>query len=138
HLVAGQLVPGGGLLGQGVDAAVHVGVVPLVVLPQHLQHLPRLLRGGRAVQVHQRLVAVHHAVQDGEVLADRLPVVPRAHGTSPVPEAAGTPACSKTEACSATPVYFAYPWSSSRSASSGPPSSTIRPPAKTCTKSGVM
>jgi len=73
-LVARALVQRGGLLRERVDAAVHVGVVLLVVLDERVEHLARLLRGRRVVQVHQRLVAMHQPRQDREVLADRLDV----------------------------------------------------------------
>ena len=58
---------------QLVQAAMHVGVVVLVVVAQRLDHRARLLRRGRVVEIDQRL-AVHLFVQDREVLADRGPV----------------------------------------------------------------
>jgi hypothetical protein len=71
-LVPRALVQRRGLLGEHMHTAVDVGVVPLVVLVQGVQHLARLLRGRRVVQVHELLTVVDRAVQDGEVLADRL------------------------------------------------------------------
>ena len=73
-LVAGALVQRRGLLGEHVHAAVDVGVVLLVVLAERVEHLARLLRGRRVVQVHELLAVVDQAVQDREVLADRLGV----------------------------------------------------------------
>ena len=49
-LVAGRLLGVGGFLGQLVGAAVHVGVVVLVVVGHRVEHLARLLRGRRRVE----------------------------------------------------------------------------------------
>ena len=54
-LVARALVQRGRLLGEHVDAAVHVGVVPRVVVVDRVEDLPRLLRGRGVVEVDQRL-----------------------------------------------------------------------------------
>ena len=40
---------------QLVQAAMHVGVVVLVVVPQRIEHRARLLRGGGVVEIDQRL-----------------------------------------------------------------------------------
>jgi hypothetical protein len=50
-LVPGALVLGGGLLGQGVDASVNVGVRGLVEGAELVEHLARLLRARRRVEV---------------------------------------------------------------------------------------
>ena len=71
---AGLLVGVGRLLRQRVHAAVHVAVVLLDELALGVEHLPRLVRRRRVVEVDQRL-AVDLARQHGEVLADRLHVV---------------------------------------------------------------
>ncbi|GAA3069184.1 hypothetical protein GCM10020000_62060 [Streptomyces olivoverticillatus] len=73
-LVAGALVERRGLLGEHVHAAVDIGVVPLVVRVEHVEDLARLLGSGRVVQVDELLPVVDHAVQDREVLADRVGV----------------------------------------------------------------
>ena len=58
-------------LAERVDAAVDVGVVPLVHAAKHLDHLPRSLRAGRVIQKYQRPVAMYHLLEDGEILAQR-------------------------------------------------------------------
>ena len=50
-----------------------VGVVVLVVVHERVDDLARLLRGRGVVQVHERL-AVHLALEDGEVFADGFDV----------------------------------------------------------------
>src|SRR5262249_17348581 len=69
-LLAGALVGGGGLLAECVDPAMYVGVARRGELGHRLQHLPGLLRGGRAVEEDERL-AVDLARQDGKILAPR-------------------------------------------------------------------
>ncbi len=66
HLLAGGLVGLGGLIGQGVHAAMDVGVGRLHGPLQGLDHRPRLLSRSGAVQVDQRM-AVHLALQDREL-----------------------------------------------------------------------
>src|SRR4029453_11622058 len=99
-----------------------VGVVLGVVAAYRLDHLRGLLRGVGRVQVDQRISARELAGQDREVRPDRLQV-PR---TRERHDAA--PALRKRS----------YPELSSSSASSGPPSSAIRPSTNTCTKSGLI
>ncbi len=70
-LAAGVLVGLGGLFGQGVDAAVDVGVVAPVVVVHGLDDRLGFLGGGGVVQVDQGL-AVDLAGQDGKVGADGL------------------------------------------------------------------
>ena len=70
---AGPLVQGGGLLGGGVDAAVHVGVRRLVVARHGVDDGLGLQRGGGRVEIHDG-PAVHRALQQREVLAQRLDV----------------------------------------------------------------
>ena len=69
-LRAGALVRLGRLFGERVQPAVDVGVVVLVVVHERLDHLARLLGRRGVVEVHQRL-AMHLALQDREVAADR-------------------------------------------------------------------
>src|SRR3990172_9176171 len=57
------------LFAQAVDGAVNVGVVMLVVADQRLDHLARLLRGRRVIEVDQR-PAVDLAGEYREVLPD--------------------------------------------------------------------
>src|SRR6266542_4894401 len=64
--VAGRLVQLRGLLAQGVDGAVHVGVAPLVVALDRLDHRRRLLAGRRRVQIVQRM-AIDDPAEDGEI-----------------------------------------------------------------------
>src|SRR5205823_172007 len=70
-LGAGALVGGRGLLGDGVDAPVNVGVVLAVVVLERVEHTGRLLRRGGAVQVHQGS-PIDQSPKDGEVVADSL------------------------------------------------------------------
>ena len=69
HLSPSLLHSVGRLHAQRVDAPVHVGVVPLVEVDETSDHRPRLLRGGRVVEIDQRH-AVDPAGQYGEVLPD--------------------------------------------------------------------
>src|SRR5262249_61249093 len=78
--------------------------------------LGRLRGGVGGARVDQRRPVVDGALQDREVLADPRDV--QAHVAAPA----------RTQR--------SYPSASRVSASSGPPSSTIRPPTNTCTKSG--
>ena len=56
-----------------MHAAMDVGAIHFVEMPQGVDHRRGLLRGGRAVQVHQRL-AVDVLLEDREILADLLHV----------------------------------------------------------------
>src|SRR5207245_7496802 len=58
---------------QLMQAAMHVGVVVLVVIPQRIQHRLWLLRCRGAVEVDQGM-AVGPLAQDREILADSLPI----------------------------------------------------------------
>ena len=69
-LGAGALEGGGGLLGDEVGAAVHVGVRLLVVALHGVEHGLRLLRRVGRVEVDEA-AAVHLALEEREVLADR-------------------------------------------------------------------
>src|SRR5438270_10400289 len=51
-----------------------VGIVAAIVIFDRVNHGQWLLRGGRVVQINQRL-PVHHLMQDGKVLAYLLHVV---------------------------------------------------------------
>ncbi len=57
-----------------MHAAVDVGVVPLVVAGQRVQDLAGFLRGGGVVEVDDPLPVMNQAVQDREVLTDRVGV----------------------------------------------------------------
>ena len=72
-LGAGFLVGGGGALGEFVNAAVDVGAVHFVEAADGIDDRERLLRGGGAIQVHQRL-AVDVLLEDREILPDLLHV----------------------------------------------------------------
>ena len=84
HLGTGLLVGGGGALAQGVDAAVDVGIVMGVVALKRLDHRPRLLAGGRVVEIDQG-PAVDFLIQDGEIEA-RAGRIEGLRGRRPRPE----------------------------------------------------
>ena len=133
-------------------------VVQLEVLAHRVQHLPRLLRGVRRVEVDQP-VPVDLTVQDREVRpylvhVEARHVVVLRHARRDHDRRACLRHVSLLRL--GQPVRVRWSWAvgpqrpdprrrgnartpraSSRSASSGPPSSTMRPPTKTCTKSGV-
>src|SRR5439155_252418 len=73
YLLARALEALGRLLGEQVDAAMDVGVRRLVELAQLIQHLPRLLRGHRRVEVGERL-SVEAPLEDREVRAELVRV----------------------------------------------------------------
>ena len=52
-----------------MGAAVHVGVVVVVVVLKGLEHLARLLAGGGVVEVDQRLAQAGGLCQQGEIRA---------------------------------------------------------------------
>ena len=70
---ARRLVAARRLLGDRVDAAVHVGVRRRVVLVHRVEHRLRALRGGGGVEVDEA-VAVDLAVEEREVRAGSLRV----------------------------------------------------------------
>ena len=118
HLGAGALVGGGRLLGDRVDASVHVRVVVAVVVLHGVEHRPRLLGRRRRVEVHERL-AVDLALEDREVGFDAADVEDIGHPPTSAVRKASNPSPSR------------------RSASSRPPEATMRPPSRMCTASGV-
>ena len=67
HLTADSLVAVGGLGGQMVRPAVDVGVEVEVIVVQGIDDRERLLRGGRIVEVDER-VAMHLPVKYRELL----------------------------------------------------------------------
>ena len=69
ELLAGAFVLARGALGEGVDAAMDVRVVALVIIVQRLDDDARLLRGGGVVEINQRL-AVDLLPQDRKVVTD--------------------------------------------------------------------
>ena len=71
HLLPRALVAGRGVLGEGVDAAVHIRVRVLVELAHRVEHLPGLLGGRGRVEIRDGL-AVHELVEDGEIGAQLL------------------------------------------------------------------
>ncbi len=116
HRVPGRLEPPGGLLGDGVDPAVHVGVGGLVVLAHGVEHLDGALGRGGRVQIGDGM-SVHLPGQQGEVLAERGHVQP----------VAGLVQWR----------HASYPSVSSDSASSGPPSATMTPSTNRWTRSAA-
>src|SRR5207237_2146874 len=72
HAVARDLVELGGLLAQGVDRAMDVGVRGLVITRHRLDHRPRLLAGGGGVEVDER-ATIDDPLEDRKV-APRLRV----------------------------------------------------------------
>ena len=52
HTIARALVSGGGAIAQLVDAAMHVGVVVLIIILNCIEHRARLLRGSGVVEIH--------------------------------------------------------------------------------------
>ena len=90
HRGPGPLEGPGGPLGEGVDAAVDVGVVPLVEAGDGVDDGARLLRGGGAVEVDQRL-AVDLLVERREVGAPGGGVEGGPAGPAPVEVAVVTP-----------------------------------------------
>ncbi len=156
---ARALVGVGCLLAEQVRAAVRRRVVRGVELALGVEHLARLVRGGAGIQVDQRVAAAHGPGQDGEVRphrghvecgrAERI----RRRGTAcrcgaarggtvgcgPVPRSGPGSQIPRGGCHAGAPAFFtnsSYPLVSSSSASSAPPCLTIRPPTKTCTKSG--
>ena len=73
YRATGVLVRGRRPFAQEVHAPMDVGVLRGVVPLDRVDHDPRLLAGGRVVEIHQRL-AVHPLLQDREVLADAFHV----------------------------------------------------------------
>jgi len=70
---AGQLVIGGCLLAEGVNAAMDVGVFVFVIIFDPIDDGQRFLRGGGVVEIDQRL-AVDFCIEDGEMGAERRQV----------------------------------------------------------------
>jgi hypothetical protein len=69
HLDSRLLHAGRGLFADLIDAAMHIGIVHLIVLGHRLDYRARLLRAGRTVEIHQRF-AVYLARQNRKVLAN--------------------------------------------------------------------
>lgn len=67
--LTGSFVGVSGFLRQGVHPTVNIGVVPLIVVHDHIDYLLWCLRGGRVVQIHQGL-SVHLPVKDGKILSN--------------------------------------------------------------------
>src|SRR5581483_2084618 len=99
----------GGLDGDGVLTAVHIGVGGLVVLLHGVEHRLRLLRRRRRVEVDESVAPPLH-------LEDRVVLLQ----------------CDDFERYR----HASYPFSSSCRARSGPPLSTMRPSTRMCTRSG--
>ncbi len=72
--VSGTLVVVGRPLAQGVHAAMHVGIVPLVVVTHGIDDAAGLLTGGAVIQIDERM-AIHLLMQNREILADLVHVV---------------------------------------------------------------
>ena len=111
HLLAGGLELVRGLLGDEVDATMHIGVDRAVVGVHRVEHGGRLLRGGGRIEIDDGSV-VDRASEKGEVGPDGGHV-----------EGSGQ-------------RHASYPSFSRRRASSGPPDSMMRPSTSTCTNSG--
>ena len=62
-----------GAVAQLMQCAVHIGVVPLVVVRERLNDGAWLLATGGIVQIHQR-VPMHLLIEDGEVRTYSVPV----------------------------------------------------------------
>jgi len=73
HLLARALEALGRPLGEQVDAAMDVGVRGLVELALRVEHLPRLLRAHRGVEVGERLT-VEALLEDRKVRAELVRV----------------------------------------------------------------
>ena len=58
---------------QIVQAAMHIGVVVLVIVPKRIDHRPRFLRRGRVIKIDQRM-AMGLFVQNREIFAKGLPI----------------------------------------------------------------
>ena len=65
---------------QLVQAAMHIGVGVLVILPQNFEHRARLLRRRGVVEINQG-PAMDALAQDGEILTQRFPINRRACGS---------------------------------------------------------
>ena len=74
HRLARCLVQLGGLLGEEVHAAVHVGIDGVVFVGNGIDHATGLLRGGSVIQIDER-AAIDRAAQDGKVFPDFLYIV---------------------------------------------------------------
>ena len=79
-LRAGLFVGGRRFFAEAVDSPVDVRVVVLVVVDERVDHLPRLLRCRRVVQIDKRL-AIHLPLQDREVLPNAMNV--QCHAANP-------------------------------------------------------
>ena len=64
---------GGGAIAQFMDAAMHVGVIVLIIMNQRLNDRAWFLRRGGIVEINQR-PAVDLLVKDWKVLSERSPV----------------------------------------------------------------
>ncbi|MNC49714.1 hypothetical protein D3C75_989120 [compost metagenome] len=54
-----------------MDSPVDIGVIPFIIMLDGFDNRQRLLGGGGAIQIHQRM-AVDFLVQNGKKLADLL------------------------------------------------------------------
>ena len=61
---------GGGFLGQGMHAAVDIGIIGAVKSIHRFEDGTRLLGGGGGIKVDQRDAGVHFPLQDGEIIAE--------------------------------------------------------------------
>src|SRR5690606_13255962 len=78
HRLACAFKGGGGGVGQGVGAAMHVAVEGAVVVVQRLDYHGGFLRGGGIVQIHQRL-AVYLLRQQRKVGAQKVDIEAGGH-----------------------------------------------------------
>ncbi len=58
---------------QEMEAAMHIRVFVLIIVPHNIEHARRLLRTGCAVEVNERM-AVDALAQDRKILSQRRPI----------------------------------------------------------------
>lgn len=73
HLLPGFFISFRRTRTQFVKATMHVGVVVLIIMSQHLEHRFWFLRGCGVVEVNERM-PMRPLVQDRKILAERAPI----------------------------------------------------------------
>ena len=66
HFFAGGLVQVGSLLTEIVNTTMHIGIDIQILVPHGVEHAQGLLRGGRIVEIDQRL-AIYFPLQNGKI-----------------------------------------------------------------------
>ena len=74
HLLARRLMEVGGLLREVVHTTVHIRIHVEILIAHSVEHAERFLRGGRIIQIHQRLT-IHFASQNREILPYLIDIV---------------------------------------------------------------